>query len=442
MIRSGRYVPVGSAALAHAAQLGCAFLRLFWVTRVAPVLLTWRSMKLRRWGLGLGLGLACVLGIAACESSEDDNGGGAGEAGQAGHDAAGAPANELGGAAGTAAGGAADAGQAGLSGEAGAGADGGRAGASGGAGEGGGVGGDGPAPDVSGTDCNGDELTLDADLVRQCVLLTSCAPLGSTSDCIADGLDSTSFHLSSSRLTPFRLDARVAHCIGSLDSCDDVFACTGERYVAEECQNASTRCSGNYAINCAGTGRVLDCEKLTGKQDACQVFGEGAEAHAECVVTNECEVANEAHCVGDALYRCDEPGAGYGIDCGELGLTCAEQVDGFAECVLPREPETCDSPGTSSCDGAIIKVCGDDGIAYERDCSLLGDLVCGEGEGDQPQDTPWFDCVPKGCSTRFEVSDRCDGGELVLDFGQDNPGVRIACTDYDLATCSDHRCIP
>lgn len=394
-------------------------------------------MKLGRLGLGLGLGFACALGMAACESSDGDREGAAGAAGHdaagagaAGAGAAGAAGSELGGGGGGVGAGGTEAGQAGLSGEGGE-----------GLGRGGEGGGD-TAPAVRGEDCNGDALTLDAERVRQCVLLTSCAPLGSTSDCIADGLDSTSFHLSSGRLTPFLLDARIAQCIGSLDSCDDVFACTGERYVAEECQNAPTRCAGNFAINCAGSGRVLDCEKLTGKQDACQVFGEGVAAHAECVVTDECEVADEAHCVGDALYRCDEAGAGYGIDCAALGLTCVEQGEGFATCALPREPETCDSPGTSSCDGAIIRVCGDDGVAYERDCSLLGDLVCGEGEGDQPQDTPWFDCVPKSCSTRFEVADRCDDGELVLDFGQDNPGVRIACTDYGLATCSDHRCMP
>jgi hypothetical protein len=212
--------------------------------------------------------------------------------------------------------------------------------------------------------------------------------------------------------------------------------------VAEECQNASTRCAGNFAINCGGAGRVLDCKKLTGEEGACQVFGVGADAHAECVVTDECEEPNETHCVGDVLQRCDEPGAGFGMSCAALGLTCVEQVDGFAACVQPAEPETCEVPGTSSCDGAVIRVCGDDGVAYVRDCSLLGDMVCGEGEGDQPQDTPWFDCVPKGCSTRFEVTDRCDGGDLVLDFGQNNPGVRVSCSEYGLATCSAHHCMP
>lgn len=196
---------------------------------------------------------------------------------------------------------------------------------------------------------------------------------------------------------------------------------------------------------------MLDCQKLTGKQGTCHVFGEGAAAHAECAVSDECATADEPserHCSGDLLRHCDGPGVGFGIDCSALGLDCVEQGQGRAECVLPREPETCDSPGTGSCDGATIRFCGDDGVAYERDCALLGDMVCGEGTGDRIEDTPWFDCVAKGCETRFEAADRCDGDDLVLHIGQDDAGVRVACTDYGFAGCQndplfgEDRCVP
>ena len=139
------------------------------------------------------------------------------------------------------------------------------------------------------------------------------------------------------------------------------------------------------------------------------------------------------------MYRCDEPGAGFGTDCARFGLVCREEGT-FTGCVEPLPSKTCDTPGEAKCDGAKLHYCGPGGILFEHDCRDAGDLECTLGGGVQEQDSPWLDCVPHACGIRFDVSDKCDGDDILLDMGQGNAVTRLHCPTYGFATCKDRVC--
>lgn len=392
-------------------------------------------MQLGRLGLGLGIAIAIVLGIAACEGSDDDDV--EGSAGEAGHQAAGAPTTETGGAGGEGAmtSGGTQAGTAGSS--------------SAGEGGGGGQGGD-AGPAVSGEDCDGNPYTLDAERTRLCVLLASCAGpsfgpipdnLGgdlSVSSCLRQGPAFTVFQF---RTTPpdqpLRFDARASACSESITTCDDVLACAGYRLPVAECDDdAQTRCEGELAINCGAQPSVTDCERTTGQAGACQLLGEGAEQRAACVVKEACdEAAGSFACDGDTLYRCTAQGVGEGSDCSQFGLTCQTDAT-YSGCVEPAPSTPCDMPGKAECSGNAQTFCSADGLLYSHACGAFGELECIEGSGDLPSDGVWLDCLPSGCQTLLDEVEKCDGDDLLTDFG-----LRLHCPDYGFTTCEHSRCV-
>jgi hypothetical protein len=71
-------------------------------------------------------------------------------------------------------------------------------------------------------------------------MLNGCANRSdwyATSDCIANGTDAFAFQMSEGELdSPVLLDGRALTC-GALHSCDDVYACLGERKVVAECDD-------------------------------------------------------------------------------------------------------------------------------------------------------------------------------------------------------------
>lgn len=299
-----------------------------------------------------------------------------------------------------------------------------------------------PAPVVTGVDCNDDEVTLDADWVRHCVLLASCAPLGlQVSDCVAN-TDALAYQMTARHPdAPWPLDGRMLSCANIATSCEEVFQCTGLRRATSECaEDQAARCDGDLAITCQnGEERVIDCYRVTNAHDACEVVGTGANARAECLVRAEC-VPSRPRCDGDVLYSCEEGGPGYGVDCAQFSLSCVE-IGETAACGLPLPTLGCDEPGVARCDGTELSFCAADGVEFTRDCSRA--LACVTGSGDMPTDDPWMDCALPGCDVRFEAFDACDGHDLMLDLGKQpasTNGVRLHCPDYGFETCTDGRC--
>jgi hypothetical protein len=412
-------------------------------------------MKTRiRGRLSLAWGLAPLLLLSAnCGDTLDlggdlavggqgDSSGSAGEAGQGGPTMAGTGAGSVGG---SGAGGSGVAGGVGISGA------GGVAGTFGVAGSGssggsslGGVngGGEPPAPPVLGEDCKGRPLGLDPERLRQCVLLVSCAGNEFDNDvsrCV-QGDNEVSFHFYDKKVQePWRYDLRGANCLGALRTCDDVLACLGSRVALDECADGqTTRCEGELAITCnAQDESVIDCQKSTGQKGACQVLGDGAAAHAECVVDAPCTASTRINdCHGDVTYRCQAPDLAFGADCGQFGLTCKRGV-----CATRTVPEHCDEPATAGCDGSVIRACSPSGELFERDCSrFIPAMVCSQTGGDEENDNPWYDCEPKGCYWPFDNFDSCRGDDLVAHVDNDSE-LRVHCPDYGFATCSYGRCV-
>jgi len=406
---------------------------------------------MKKRGLGTAV-LGCLLIASACGGRASQVGRGGGDAGQAGGrlGEAGVPATG-----GSASHGGDEPGAAGLGGqplqggEPGIGGWSGDAGAAGVAGASGfgGVAGDDPPP-VVGVNCDGEPFELDAERVRQCVLLGACgADLQQASECVVHGADPAATQFTSGHVTyPDQPDARADGCLGSLRSCADVMACTGEGRADAECQDDPTsRCEGELAITCGSSPHVQDCRKLTGKSGNCRVQGQGAQAVAACAVDVQADCtgkddARRVYCDGTVRYGC-RAGVAVGVDCAEFGLSCAEEhydpaATGYAQCVRPPPTTGCAAPGTGACNGTKIELCALGGVSFVRDCSAVGGLTCYQGVGDEPTDHPWFDCVPAGCSMRFETNDACDGDDLMLAMDSSN-SVRIHCPDYGFATCQD-----
>jgi hypothetical protein len=284
--------------------------------------------------------------------------------------------------------------------------------------------------------CGGRSVELDPELVRRAVVFSACRG-GSVGDYLREGLDGFVYHYDGGNVQhPWQGHSLyLAECPQAVLDCDDVWACLGQRPAAAACaDDAVTRCEGQRAINCGPSPSITDCSDTTSRQGSCRVLGEGSEARARCVLSDGCTDAPEKRCEGDWIVTCDASGAKYGSDCSRHGLTCLH-----GRCEPPAV--ACTDVGQASCEQDRIRVCTPEGQLYERDCSRLGAMTCLEDGGDRPEDVPWFDCVPAGCSAPFEYPDTCKDDHVMVALA-DGTRSALRCADYGFPTCSNGRCMP
>jgi hypothetical protein len=375
--------------------------------------------------------LLCGLSVAACGDADDGGTPGAsGEhssAGQAGEPDATAGTTATGG------------GQGGAGGELTLGGGGVSAGAAG-AGGGDGMGGvDSSA--VVGRDCNDEAFTLEEEHVRYCTVLASCSSVSLGRCLVAPRSPSEYWFFSSnggqtvSGVAP-QLDDRTPLCPATIATCEDVFACTGARSAAEECDaNAEARCDGELAINCGNHPELLDCERLTGKAGTCTLTG----GVAGCEVKSDCDTAGEQGCDGDVAFECGAGAIGFGRDCAALGMKCVEE-HGRAFCA-EAPVGTCDAVGTAYCEGDQRAFCNSEGELFEAPaCGGAGDLTCAIAVGNENVGDYAVDCVPAGCGNAWGgLTEDCEGDDYVAREGYWN-SLRIHCPAFGFATCRDGRC--
>lgn len=412
-------------------------------------------MKTRkRGGLGLALGLAPFLLLAANCGDSLDLGGDVALGGQDDGSA------YDGGAARSSAAGAADPGDAGRPS-----AEGGRSEPTSHAGEGGapstGVGGqEGGNQSMAGMppvthpafqalDCRGQEVAVDEDRVRLCVLLSSCTNAFGVGPCVASSGPLDIYGISwrttglpvppSSNFRPHQPTWPLNDCALPLDSCADVLACAGFRLPIGECEvSQAARCEGELAINCDGDGGVTDCQRTLGVTGACHVTGNGADARARCTLAEACtEPSGTESCQGSIRTRCVD-GVVEALDCAEFGLGC-EQQGALAACVTPLPSETCDTPNNVYCQDGSPTMCNRNGVLFQAPpCNLAGDLSCG-GLSDTIDRRAY--CVTPGCAYSYDepsFDDHCEGDDYVSAVGFES--VRVHCPAYGFTTCGRRLC--
>jgi hypothetical protein len=301
---------------------------------------------------------------------------------------------------------------------AGRGASGGTGGASGGkggsAGKGGsssaGTGGSGATGDY--LDCDGDPVAVNLDVVKACVLQTSCHPY----------LPSTSI---SQCVTYQTLRAfPQGDCGTSSDSCADFRACAKYGYYdgAGCTGTVEALCEGNVGVVCSGEfSSEFDCDPGT----TCEVVATADGNSAGCRFPDSCgEPDGTAACDGNLHYSC-RGGVRYGGDCAVSGAMCRlDEATGSTGCYYVTPP--CSPPDTVECGAANrIDICTTAGTTAHYECA--GGLGCTlDGDG-----SAW--CVAPGCTPDDACSESCSGTELTLCYG--SIPVTVDCRDYGLSQC-------
>jgi hypothetical protein len=258
----------------------------------------------------------------------------------------------------------------------------------------------------------GDVVNPPKEIVDSCIYRSSCSPFIETS--------TISLCITLNTQHAFLGNA----CTAKATSCDDIELCQGYGFVDTECSAGQTgwRCENRTAIDCS-RGYFIRCSKRGGECVLYDSNDDSVPDTAGCQVVPSCsEPAGQTQCQGDVLYECLD-GAGYGVDCANLGAHCEAQT-GATSCYL----QTPDCPGSvQPCDGAVAQVCA--GSALLRyDCGSVG-LRC-ESDAFGPF------CVAPGC-TLLEAgscAESCNGTSIGLCYG--GAKFEVDCRDYGFATCA------
>ena len=132
---------------------------------------------------------------------------------------------------------------------------------------------------------------------------------------------------------------------------------------------SAPRCEGDVLQRCIAGRWVsdLDCGRTGARCDA---------ANARCVGTGAPCNDQVARCDGSVLIRC-RGGREHRQDCGlnVRGATC-RSMGGEAFCGVATECDPLRAPGTGTCEGANLALCGG-GRAYRFNCAALGFGGCG-----------------------------------------------------------------
>lgn len=289
------------------------------------------------------------------------------------------------------------------------GGSGGKGGSGGSSGGSGGTGGGGTSGTGGYVDCDGDRVAVDMDVVKACILHTSCHPYlpsNSISQCVT---------YQTLRAFP------QGDCGTGSDDCADFRACAGYGYYdGDGCESGvDALCEGNTGVRCSAEFSVeFDCDPGT----TCEVLTGGA---VGCLMPETCtEEDGTSRCDGNIHYSC-QGGMRYGGDCSVSGAMCRlDDVTGSTACYYVAP--TCNNPDTVECGASgRIDLCTTTGTSVHYQCAPgLGCSVEGESGA-------W--CLAPGCTPETPCSESCDGTELTICYG--SIPVTVDCRDYGLTRC-------
>jgi len=280
-----------------------------------------------------------------------------------------------------------------------------------------------------------------ADIVRACVLRTSCIPDEppyKISDCISQNLVANGDN---------------SACVKTAVTCNAMNECLDQGFNTKECKygDHGTHCYDDVIINCDGTPRsYYDCKK-SGK--TCFLDEDASTTRFPCLgdfapppypdPTIDCSQWNSypARCTAAGGPGPEAGGGGpakewavycysgltLGVNCSALGKECVQFPDG-AECRDKLGAGYCtpQNEGKQSCSGSSLVACNG-GRNEKRDCSATG-LKCISADDKA-------DCLLAGCTVddAEKCQESCDGPYANVCVG----GGRqvIDCRDYGFRRC-------
>lgn len=249
------------------------------------------------------------------------------------------------------------------------------------------------------------------DVVRSCVLRTSCSPFiqGVTiSQCITWNYQSAFLGTS---------------CTLAAKNCDDVATCVGYGFAGSACSGQSgIRCEDNVAYDCTNDF-FLDCSTRGGTCVLYDSNGDFENDSAGCKVTDCADPDGTERCVGNNYYTCIG-GEGIGAACSAVQAECRTQ-GGQTGCFL-KTSDTCATPGLS-CNGDTANLCTG-GALLELDCASVG-LNCSD-------DVSGTYCAAAGCTAEqaSACQESCNGTTMNLCYG--GISFPIDCTEYGFTRCA------
>jgi hypothetical protein len=264
---------------------------------------------------------------------------------------------------------------------------------------------------------------LSPDLVRACVLRTSCIafqPPYSVSQCLSDNA-----------LAHETVDAG---CVMAATDCAHLAPCVSNELAAQPCVPGDHlgHCYGNTFVYCDGqTPYWENCTQLglTCLLDDSSPDG-GTGSTYGCVqefVPNStyCAQGFTSGCLKGQAADCDQYGDLNYIDCVGTGQACVVDPVVGAECVPPAP--SCDGGVTSCSSQGTASNCDSLGRLETSECGKAG-LSCVSGGGSAT-------CVAPGCSQNDvqNCQESCDGPYLNVCVG----GGRyvIDCREYGFTSC-------
>lgn len=273
------------------------------------------------------------------------------------------------------------------------------------------------------------DVTSQQEFVAACARARSCfgsdAVLG-VSECVA----AYPFYLDGWA----RLDAtRTVRCVNSARSdCDAVRRCYSAGADPEPCDAAGFEefCDGETAVRCDRVTSQLsrsDCATL-GLTCAKDSLGNAQCSLGPC---DETTGDTASRCDGQSLVRCDRS-LWIFEDCDTMGLRCLSDADG-TRCA--GSGGSCPAGASRRCDGDTLDACIG-GHQARIDCSsdALEGWTCG-GTGDGS------DCQPAGTECASDpilgstLDESCEGTSLT--YCRDGVVSRLSCTELGFTSCVD-----
>jgi len=253
----------------------------------------------------------------------------------------------------------------------------------------------------------------EVDVVRACVVASSCAdldggvpwPAFSASACV-EAFGRLRWHFSSpSELPDPTIAARLLECAAtaSAGDCAAFRSCFGGGWVSlSRCREGGS-CDGNtLRAGWPPDGPGYDCGAIGA---TCVDLWSGAQR--ACCNAEVCAQSTDVACAGTQAEYCGGWGEHVAFDCGASGRVC--QSDPWQPCAGTGAACADDEP--VSCAGSVASYCSGGALAA-HDCSqVLGRSACAEGAASQ-YDVP---CRPSGdaCDPTSYLG-ACEGDALVL----------------------------
>ena len=262
-------------------------------------------------------------------------------------------------------------------------------------------------------------FTPNDQVVRSCVLRSSCSPLipaRTISSCVT-------------------LNTQQAFggqaCTASATNCQLIQQCEGYGFTSE-CADSDTgwRCTNNRAVNC-DNDYFVDCGKWGGNCTTYSSTGFPPDDSAGCIVEENCtDSPGVTVCRGSNLYQCNYDtgiffGDGIGQDCSKFFAECKD-LGGGPGCYFSLPDCGNTDGGVQACDEQTAQICSTAGL-IRYPCATVG-LLCAEGSVSPT-------CVAPGCAADdvTTCTESCSGSIASICYG--GAPFEVDCTGYGFDAC-------